>query len=106
MPLSSVVNTENAVKGEWAKWRNGDGAKEPMEGFCVFQGEADRQRSRSFPRRRKKSRQPRRNSRLPDLFFLLGLLKRLRAAYWAVVKETIPGFAEPPLALKPQIKTL
>ena len=54
----------------------------------------------------KKSRQPRRNSRLPDLFFLLGLLKRLRSAYWAVVKETLAGFAEPPLALKPQIKTL
>lgn len=27
-------------------------------------------------------------------------------AYWAVVKATFPGFADPPLALKPQIKTL
>jgi hypothetical protein len=31
MPLDSVVNTTNGVKGEWAKRRLSDGAKVRME---------------------------------------------------------------------------
>jgi hypothetical protein len=46
------------------------------------------------------------------LIFLLGLLQRFRTVaepltpYWAVVNATFPGLADPPLALKPQMKTL
>jgi hypothetical protein len=73
MPLDRVVNTRNGVKGEWATLRKGDGAIGRNGGwrhFCTLPRGG--QRIRPFPRRRKKSRQPRINSRLPDLYFLVG----------------------------------
>jgi hypothetical protein len=111
MPLGSVVNTGNGVKGEW---RNGDGAagrKLGWKRFCTLPPRSGQKKPTLSAKAQKKPATPK-NLEVAGLIFLSRFTTTTQNrcgpmnGYWAVVKEAVAGFADPPLALKPQTKTL
>jgi hypothetical protein len=96
--------------GDVAQGRRGDRAKRRMEAFLYAPVKRTKDPLLSATAQKKPA--------TPKKLEVAGLifLSRFTAttqnrcgpmtAYWAVVKEANAGFADPPLALKPQTKTL